>query len=221
MRARPKRQACGDKEMMDLLERQTAALQAASWDTRKCMAHKRMQAVVPLEQTRGYTGKFMDPGEAMLERKERCAGFESEFSPTWPRSKAILAYARHRCNQHPGTTMHDAIQQAQLARVVDTPRGVAHPMVEGTTWWRQHDSLQGQRNHAYVAGSQGLLILGGGVQNFEMARTLWGKNSSHKRLLREAELKQRQKQTDDRNTRAARREGVKLKGARRNVRGDG
>ena len=81
--------------------------------------------------------------------------------------------------------------------------------------------MQGQRNHAYVAGSQGLLILGGGVQNFEMARTLWGKNSSHKRLLREAELKQRQKQTDDRNTRAARREGVKLKGARRNVRGDG
>ena len=206
--------------MMDLLERQAAALQAASWDNRKCLAHQRMPAVVPLEQTRGYTGKFMDPGEAMLERKERCAGFESEFSPTWPRSKAILAYARHRCNQHPGTTMHDAIQQAQLARVVDTPRGVAHPMVEGTTWWRQHDSLQGQRNHAYVAGSQGLLILGG-VQNFEMARTLWGKNSSHKRLLREAELKQRQKQTDDRNTRAARREGVKLKGARRNVRGDG
>ena len=80
--------------------------------------------------------------------------------------------------------------------------------------------MQGQRNHAYVAGSQGLLILGG-VQNFEMARTLWGKNSSHKRLLRGAELKQRQKQNDDRKTRAARREGVKLKGARRDVRGDG
>ena len=89
--------------------------------------------------------------------------------------------------------------------------------------------MQGQRNHAHVAGSQGLLILGV-VQNFEMARTLWGKNSSHKRLPREAELKQRQKQTDDRNTRAARREGIKLKGAvasgdaergaRRNVRGD-
>ena len=123
------------------------------------------------------------------------------------------------------------MQQAQLSRVVDKPNwGVEHPMVDGTTWWRQHDSLQGQRNHAYVAGSQGLLILGG-VQNFEMARTLWGKNSSHKRLLREAELKQRQKQTDGRNTRAARRGGVKLegavasggggRGARRNVRGDG
>ena len=128
--------------------------------------------------------------------------------------------------------MHDAAQQAQLARVVDKPNwGVAHPMVEGTTWWRQHDSLQGQRNHAYVAGSQGLLILGGGVQNFEMARTLWGKNSSHKRLLRAAELKLKHKQADDRNNRAERREGTKLKGAivsgdgqrgaKRNVRGGG
>ena len=183
-----------------------------------------------MEQTREYTGKFMDPGEALVERKERCAGFESEFSPTWPRSKAILAYARHRCNQQPGTTLHDAIVEAQLARVVDNPNlGVTHPMVEGTTWWKQHDSLQAQRNHAYVAGSRGLLILGG-VQNFEVARNLWGKNSSHKRLLREAELKQILKQTDARNTRAARREGIKLKGAvasgdaergaRRNVRGD-
>ena len=118
----------GPRPTMNLLHRQTAALQAASWDSEKCQAHQRIKTNQPLEvdrdelgcqayqghhprpyhdNPRDYLGNQMGSGEVHMMRQERCAVFESDISPTCPRRKAITAYARHQLSRDSSSACED------------------------------------------------------------------------------------------------------------------